>query len=224
MEVGVDLIAKDLSQRAQAMAAGSTMDVRENIHPEIDAVVRRLLQSGSQLIFSCAALAQGPHSLAINILLRSIIELGIKVHWATLSSGNSRLLGAASKEQLKAIFMVNNQRGVLKIVDESGVDHTASFLAQGAAERGAKIPSIETMARQSGLIDIYNVFYRFQSLHAHINDVGDESTHPVASTLGAIGAFSVLLGHLGISWLVHRTRPTNEEIRTIMGLGSRVRP
>lgn len=220
----IDLIAKDLAQRAAAMAAGAEISARDNDHPETDAAVRQFLHTGSQLMTSCSTLAHGPHELSVNILLRSLIEIAIKAHWSTISADNAQSLLGATKEQLKTLFRVNAKNGLGRILDASGNDHTEAFLSSGRADKGARLPSMDTMAEQCGLRDLYNIFYRFQSLHTHGNDVREDSSSTQASTLSAVGAFSNLLGHAGIRWLVHRSRPDNEEIRAVLGLESERRP
>jgi len=217
MKDNIDLIAQDLTMRARAMFDGSSIAAKDENHPTIDAIVRQMLVSGSELMVSCASLAHGSHDLAINILNRSIIEMGIKVHWATISSDNALLLQEATKEQLKTIFKVNTKKGLLKVIDKSGIDHTASFLASGGANKGPKTPSIEIMATQCGLSDIYNIFYRFQSLHTHSNHVHSNSAQTAAQTLGYLGIFSTLLGNVGVRWLIDRSRPSNDEIRALLG-------
>lgn len=224
MESNVEAIAKDLMLRSGVMLAGASMGAKDTLHPEIDAFVRESLKAGSQLMASCASLAVGPHELAVNVLVRSIIELSLKLHWATLSADNAKHLLALSTEQVKTIFRVNAQAEIAKIVDRQGNDFTAEFLASGRAGRGQKQVSLEAMAQQSGLHGIYNLFYRFQSMHSHGNNVSGSSTLTTPSTLGVVGVFSILLGHLGVRWLVHRSRPDNEEIRSLLGVGANVHP
>lgn len=218
MESNLDTIANDLIMRSSAMAAGAAMDAKDALHPEIDNFVRQSLKAGSELMRSCASLAHGANELAVNVLARSIIEASLKTHWATLSSENAKYLLALSTEQMKAIFAANAKAGIAKIVDKEGNDFTADFLSSGGATRGQKQISIEAMARQAGLVDLYNVFYRFQSLHTHGNNISGAGTQTSALTLNCVGAFSVLLGHQGVRWLVHRSRPDNEEIRSLLGL------
>ncbi len=224
MEINVELIAKDLRLRSEAMDAGASMSAKDDGHSEIDLILRQSLKTGSELMASCAALASGPHELAVNVLIRSLIELGLKSHWATLSSSNAEHLLAASKEQVKTIFRANAKTGIARIVDRDGNDLTAAFLANGRAERGQKQITIETMAQQCGLHDIYNVFYRFQSMHTHSNEVSDRSLETRTITLCCVGAFSMFLGHVGVRWLVARSRPDNEEIRDLLGLNASVHP
>lgn len=224
MEINIELIAKDLKLRSEAMAAGASMPAKDEMHSEIDLILRQSLKTGSELMGSCAALASGPHELAVNVLIRSLIELGLKAHWATLSSDNAKHLLASSKEQVKAIFRANAKTGIAKIVDGDGNDLTAEFLAGGRAERERKQLPIETMAQQCGLHDIYNIFYRFQSMHTHANDVSDSHLETRANTLCCVGAFSIFLGHVGVHWLVARSRPDNEEIRDLLGLNASVHP
>lgn len=164
METDVEAIAKDMTLRSAAMSAGSSMNAKDDLHPEIDAFVRESLGACSELMASSASLAVGPHELAVNVLLRSIIELSIKVHWATLSPDNANHLLALTKEQLKTIFRANAQTGIAKIVDHQGNDHTAQFLSSDQAKRDQKQISLEVMSQQSGLRDLYNIFYRYQSL------------------------------------------------------------
>lgn len=224
MENNIDTIANDLVQRASVMAAGAAMDAKDMLHPEIDEFVRQSLKTGSELMLSCASLAHGANELAVNVLTRSIIELSLKMHWATFSSENAKHLLAISTEQMKAFFVVNAKTGIIKVVDREGNDFTTKFLSSGRAERGQKPISIEIMARQAGLIDLYNVFYRLQSMHTHSHCVFSVDTQTSALTLNSVGAFSVLLGHIGVSWLVHRNRPDNEKIRSLLGLNDSVSP
>lgn len=224
MEHNVDLIAKDLKLRSEVMAAGASMPAMNDAGPEIDLVMRQSLKVGSEIMASCAALASGPHELAINVLIRSLIELGLKAHWATLSIENAKHLLASSDEQAKIIFMANVRTGIATIRDKEGNDLTAELVASGRFERAQRPLSIEEMAKQCGLHDIYNVFYRFQSMHAHGNDASSESSVTSPDTLCCVGAFSMFLGHVGVRWLVSRCRPDNEEIRELLGLNAIVQP
>ena len=224
MEHNVDLITRDLKLRSEVMAAGASMPAMNDANPEIDRVMRQSLKTGSELMASCATLAFGPHELAVNILIRSLIELGLKAHWATLSTENAKHLLASSKEQAKAIFMVNAGTGIAKIRDKDGNDLTSEFVESGRAKRGQKQLSVELMAKQCGLQDIYNIFYRFQSMHTHGNETSGESSATRPETLCCVGAFSMFLGHVGVRWLVSRRRPDNEEIRDLLGLNASVQP
>ncbi|WYX49633.1 DUF5677 domain-containing protein [Achromobacter xylosoxidans] len=170
---------------------------------------------------SSSELARGPHELAVNILLRSLIEIAIKMHWSTLSADNAQSLHDATHEQFKTLFKVNAKRGIAKLMDNEGEDHTESFLASGRLDKGKKLPSIEQMAEQCGFHDLYNVFYRFQSMHTHANGVQGKGPQTEAATLSAVALFCILLGHIGIRWLIHRSRPDNEEVRELLGLESR---
>lgn len=221
----IDLIAKDLVFRSHAMAAGSKIDATDKNHLEIDSVVRQILNSGSQLMKSCASLAHGTHELALNTLLRSIIEIVIKTHWVTLSQDNAVLLQNAGKEQLKTVAKINLKNEKFRVVDKFGNNHSKSFLANDLLDKKSKIPSIETMASKCGLSDIYNIFYRFLSIYTHVNELNhntdySNTKHSSIEILKCVGLFSILLGHLGVRWLVHRNRPNNEEIRALLGLDS----
>ena len=220
MEGSVALIAEDLKHGAVAMAAGAVMPAKDDLHPEVDAVVRQSLNSCSQLMASCASLALGPHELAVNVLKRSIIEMALKLHWATLSPGNAGYLLAAPREQAKAIFRANAETGKAKIVDKDGKDLTAAFIAEGGASKAHKPISVEAIAKQAGLQDLYNVFYRFQSSYTHGIKLSEGGAETTRVSLVGLGAFGMLLGHIGVRWLVDRSRPDNEEIRSLLGLNS----
>ena len=169
MENNVELIAKDLKIRSEAMAAGASMTAMNDVSPEIDQVIRQSLKAGSHLMASCAALASGPHELAVNILIRSLIELCLKIHWTTISTENANHLLSSSKEQIKTIFISNAKTGIARIVDKDGNNLTKAFIESGRTKREQKQISVETMAKQCELQDIYNTFYRFQSMHTHGN-------------------------------------------------------
>ena len=221
MESDVALIAADLKKRAAAMANGANLEAPDMDHPKRDRVVRQMLRAGSELMNSCSTLAHGPHEHAVNVLIRSLIEIGLKIHWATLSEQNAAHLEASTKEQIKTIFKANAATGIARIVDAEGNDVTRDFVSSGRAERSQKRLSLEEMASQCGLLDIYNVFYRFQSMHTHANDLVSESSETDPVTLNCVGAFSTFLGHAGVRWIVGRGRPDNEEIRALLGLSSR---
>ena len=218
MDNDINKLAADLKQRAAAMAEGSTFAPADSENPIRDRVVKKMLRNGSELMNSCATLANGPHEHAVNVLIRSLIELGIKVHWATISEENATYLDGITKKQIKTITRVNTKTGNLRIVDTNGNDVTESVLSDGSVAKSQKILSIETMACQCKLEDIYNIFYRFQSLHTHGNVIATESATTDPITLNSVGAFSMLLGHVGVRWLLHRSRPHNEEIRVLLGL------
>lgn len=220
MENNVELIAKDLKIRSEAMAAGASMTAMNDVSPEIDQVIRQSLKAGSHLMASCAALASGPHELAVNILIRSLIELCLKIHWTTISTENANHLLSSSKEQIKTIFISNAKTGIARIVDKDGNNLTKAFIESGRTKREQKQISVETMAKQCELQDIYNTFYRFQSMHTHGNEISDVSLATKPVTLGCVGAFSMLLGHMGVRWLAARCRPENEEIRDLLGLNA----
>jgi len=219
MENDINKLAADLKQRAAAMAEGSTFAPADSDNPIRDRVVKKMLKNGSELMNSCATLANGPHEHAVNVLTRALIEMGIKVHWATISEENAAYLEGTTKEQIKTITRVNTKTGILRIVDMNENDVTESILSDGrAAKSPQKTPSIETMACQCELEYIYNTFYRFQSLHTHGNFIASESASTAPITLNSVGAFSMLLGHAGVRWLLDRSRPHNEEIRELLGL------
>lgn len=89
MESDVALITQHLKTDSDVMAAAAAMTARDATSPITDLLLRQFLKTGSELVASSSALASGPHECAVNILSRSIIEMCIKAHWATVSAGNA---------------------------------------------------------------------------------------------------------------------------------------
>src|SRR5690606_18525284 len=102
-----------------------------------------------------------------------------------------------------------------------GVDHSQRFLEEGSLKRVVKKKSIETMASEAGALGLYNMFYRFTSLHTHGNLLDEPRTddpRDVSAMLSALGAVSKATGHVCIRWLLGRERPSDAELLELLGV------
>ncbi|MGB1539258.1 MAG: hypothetical protein ACPHAN_16275 [Pseudomonadales bacterium] len=107
---------------------------------------------------------------------------------------------------------------------EDGADVTNEFLS--ARSKPKKGVSVEQQARESGILHLYQILYRFMSLETHgkcetVVDPAERSEVTLVH-LQTIGAISQVFGHTAILWLLHRQKITNEKIRELLGLNHEV--
>ena len=205
------------------MSAASTMAARNEEAPHRDQYVRRALARSASLVSSCAQLAQGSHSLALQILHRAIVEDFIRLHWVTLSEENANYVESIGVDEIRKLVRTNVKSGILNFRKKyTGEDVTDSVVGAGLLlSKTKRKVTFETMARDADILHLYDIFYRFGSMTTHGNEGGSPSWNKigdVVANLNQVGAFNKALGHAGVMWLMWRERPSNESLRTVLGL------
>ncbi|MCT7357997.1 DUF5677 domain-containing protein [Thalassolituus pacificus] len=217
---GIIEICENLKVHSQALRQSST-EIFSKEASEIDKPVRNVLLRGSEIIRGGADLGKTKNPTALGIITRQLVELLISLQWIISSPERAEKYSDFSLNELDRVAQIVMNDGLLSVkAREDGTDVTKEFLAK--REKAKKGVSIEQQARESDLIHIYQVLYRFMSLDTHgksetIVDP-EESLEATLVQLQTIGAISQAFGHIAILWLMHRQKTDNETIRELLGL------
>lgn len=208
-----------------AMLAQSSENKWSDNPSSVDEPVRIILIRGSEIIRGAADLGISENPTALGILSRQLLELFISLHWATSAPERAERYTEFSLNELDRLAQMAMKDGLLSVKSKiDGADITDDFLSKRS--RPQKGVPIEQQARESGILDLYQVFYRFMSLDTHgksetVTDTVERSALTLVH-LQTVGALSQVFGHAAILWLLHRQRPTHEKIRELLGLNSKV--
>lgn len=216
----VGLVAS-LKKHAEVLAAAATMDVHGAPPSEMDAAIRGMLSRAAELLRGAASLGNEGNPTALEVIARALLENLISILWVQVNAAHPDYLKETAVSELARISRVNLKAGKARILNrETGEDATAEFLA---SERFKNLPrrmSVEERAKQAGVEDLYNIFYRFLSMGVHGHSLGgsDSSLELTFMYMQGIGAIALATGHAGVRWLVHRERTDNETLRNLLGL------
>ena len=213
--------SKGLKTQSEMLLAASQFTAKSSDQPRRDRYCRLIILRTSDLLGSASYFMRGADIVAGHIIMRSMLEDLIRILWATLSEENADHLVSYGLDEFKTAFRVNLETGTARVTDADGRDHSQRFLKGGKLGRVVKKKSVETMASEAGALGLYNMFYRFASLHTHGNLLDEPRTDDpadICAMLSALGAISKAAGHVGIRWLLGRERPSNTELLELLGV------
>lgn len=189
-----------------------------------DGHIRNSLNRSNKIANSCLLLCLENQHLATEILLRSMAEDLIKLHWVTMAEDNAQYIKSNALDELKKMAKLNAERGILKFYnEETGEDDTESYTKSAALSKSVGKKSIQKMAEESGIIDLYNILYRSLSMQTHgtrENETEQSDETIVFANLNTLGVITKVIGNISMRWLLSRNRPTNEELRILCGFTS----
>ena len=193
-----------------------------------DEIARQQLGRAAELVRGAAALGANHNAACLGILGRCLLEQLITILWAVRSVENAQSHQSSAKAELAKALRSNLKAGKAKITNRhTGVDATAEFLNTDQMKSIPKRKSVEELAREADISDLYTVFYRFMSLETHgHHDAPKDSSDSISLCemhLQGIGAISRAIGQACVWWLVQRSWPDNESIRNVLGL-NRAKP
>jgi hypothetical protein len=191
-----------------------------------DDSIRHLLARSGELARAGAALCRINNPTALSLLERVVLEDLIRILWVTISDSNANKLQSGAVAALFRLVSVHVQSGREKIRSQkTGEDLSSRFLAD--KKNLPKPKSIETLAREAGVLDLYDIFYRSLSLDTHGHDLGpEEETGEWDLTVMHMQTFCAMttaIGHAGTLWLRARQRVDNEVLRGFLGVKQRMR-
>lgn len=217
-------ICENLRTHSEMLAQSSKDQWSDNPSP-VDKPVRSILLRGSEIIRGVTDLGLSENPTALGILSRQLLELFISLYWVISTPDRAARYTDFSLAELDRLTQMVMKDGLLCVKSKKdGVNVTDEFLsARGKPKKGV---SIEQQARESGILHLYQVFYRIMSLDTHgksetVVDTAERLNLTLVH-LQTVGAISQVFGHTAILWLFHRQRITNEKIRELLGLNNQV--
>lgn len=216
-----DLVAS-LKKHAEVLAAAASMDVHGAAPTSMDAAIRGMLSRSAELLQGAASLGSDGNPTALEVIARALLENLIMILWVQVDAAHPDHLKEAAVAELARMARVNLKTGTARIVNrETGEDATAEFLASDRFKNLARRMSVEDRAKQAGVEDLYNIFYRSLSMgvHGHSLRGSDASLEITVMHMQGVGAIALATGHSGVRWLVHRERTDNETLRRLLGFG-----
>ena len=215
-------LVDSLHQQVALLLAASEVKASGQADPR-DEIARQQLGRATELVRGAAALGANHNAACLGILGRCLLEQLITILWAVRSVENARSLQSSIKAELAKVLRMNLKAGKAKIKNgHTGADATAEFLETDQMKSIPKRRSVEELAREAEVPDLYTVFYRFMSLETHgHHDAPKDSSDSISLCemhLQGIGAISRAIGQACVWWLLHRSWPDNESIRDVLGL------
>lgn len=188
----------------------------------MDAAIRGMLSRSAELLRGAASLGNEMNPTALEVIARALLENLIMILWVQVDAVHPDHLKDAAVAELARMARVNLKAGKARILNRvTGEDATAEFLASDRFKNLPRRMSVEDRAKQAGVEDLYNVFYRSLSMGGHGNslEAGDASLELAVMHMQGVGAIALATGHSGVRWLVYRERTDNETLRKLLGLG-----
>jgi len=215
-------LVQSLHEQVPRLIAASEIEAIGPADPR-DALVRQQLRRAAELVRGTAALGSDQNPACLGILARCLLEQLITTLWAIRSLENAEAHHGSAKAELAKAFKINLKAGKAKVKNKhTGEDVSAEFLESEQMKNIPKRKSVEEQARAADVLDLYTVFYRFMSLETHGRQSAPAESSAVALLcevhLQSIGAISRAIGQACVWWLLHRSWPDNESIRTVLGL------
>jgi len=188
-----------------------------------DEIARQQLGRAADLVRGAATLGANHNAACLGILGRCLLEQLITILWAVRSVENAQLHQNSANAELAKVLRINLKAGKAKIKNRhTGADATEEFLKTDQMKSIPKRKSVEELAKEAEVSDLYTVFYRFMSLETHgHHDAPNDSFDSISLCemhLQGIGSISRAIGQACVWWLLHRSWPDNESIRNVLGL------
>jgi len=119
----------------------------------------------------CALLADARLSAPVAAVTRSMLESLVTTHWASLSDANAEEIQTAARyEHIRLMRnILRNDHGIIKN-RITGQNETQKILDPPWVKTAKSPPRVNTMAKESGLNKLYDMFYGIMSLLAHGTD------------------------------------------------------
>lgn len=215
-----DLVTS-LKKHAEALAAAASMRGPGTAPTDMDAAILGMLSRSAELLRGASSLGHEVNPTALEVIARALLENLITILWVQVDPAHPDHLREAAVAELARMARVNLKSGKARILNRvTGEDATAEVLASDRFKNLPRRMSVEDRAKQAGVEDLYNVFYRSLSMGVHGQSVGtgDTSLELAVMHMQGVGAIALATGHSGVRWLLHRERTDNETLRNMLGL------
>ncbi len=170
----------------------------------------------------CARLAVAGLSTSLTTLSRSLLELLFWERWVIQCEDNANRFREGA---------INEAKGLMKIYLETGqaVAHnkrTGNIIKNKAVlnseemQNLRKLPSVETVAAETGLTRAYDIGYRILSMSAHgkafalFDDISQEEEVLYSASVASVSMECINL--VAQNWIIHRHLTEPDQINTIL--------
>jgi len=207
-----EAIATEAKSLASIEAAkGKSFDAR-------DPSVVQLCKRTAELVRGASTLCLDKNETTLAIVSRAIMENLINILWVLVRESNAIDMENAAKEELARVARVNLTSGMLRVRNRNtGRDESKAFLESDTYKKIPKRLNISEKAKEAGIEDFYNVFYRLSSLDTHGHRNIDSTDESVIIQMQGIGAMAIATKHIVTKWLEKRERTDNETLRKLLG-------
>jgi hypothetical protein len=125
------------------------------------------LQEAVELTHGCLVLGRIPLPLPMFVVARVLVETLILAAWVARSEANAHTYMEAGAQGLAKFALINIEHGRLAVESKStGSDETKTLLNALRTIKAERF-NIERIAGDVGLAKVYDIAYRFFSLHVH---------------------------------------------------------
>jgi hypothetical protein len=132
-------------------------------------VLLHLIEEATTIARGCVALSREDLALPMLVLCRVLLEVVIVSYWISKSEENAEEYVTSLAKNHAKFLWVNADRGYVALKDrETGEDVTAKVLEVLKEEKGSP-PSVEHLAKETGLETLYDFGYRYLSVYPHVN-------------------------------------------------------
>ncbi len=169
----------------------------------------------------CARLAVQGLSTSLTTLSRSLLETLFWERWVIISDDNAKRFGEDAKNEALGLVKIYLERGHGVVVDKrTGKNANKAILKSPKMKNIPKLPSLEDVAKETGLTRIYNVGYRILSMPVHGKTLGlFETMSTEEEVLASVSVASSSLECINLvakNWIVSRQITQADDINRIL--------
>lgn len=209
----VEKALNNLRKQAEALKARLALPEFVNPQAQQGQAICHFVERALQLVNACGLLVNADLDTPVIILTRVICEDAILCFWIARSEADAaEYCKAVDGESIRLVrIMLENNRGVIRSTSTKE-DKTAEILQKmkGMNTDGFKI---EQVAAKVGLQKLYDILYRFPSMHVHGKSFGDlwgESEGGIFAAISAVASMAETVGLIADNRML-RNQPTSAE-------------
>jgi Family of unknown function (DUF5677) len=219
MTARVERALAKLRKQAEALKARLGLPEFANPQAQQSQTIRHFVERTLQFVNACDLLVSADLDTPIIILTRVICEDAILCFWIARSEADAaEYCKAVDGESIRLVrIMLENNRGVIRS-KSTKEDKTAETLQKlkGMNTDGFKI---EQVAAKVGLHKLYDILYRFPSMHVHGKSFGDlwgEKEGGVFAAISAVASVAEAVGLIADNRMLRNQATSAEEVLRLL--------
>lgn len=219
MTARVERALTKLSKQAEALKARLALPEFTNPQAQQGQVIRHFVERAFQFAIACGLLVSADLDTPLIILTRVICEDAILCFWIARSEADAaEYCKAVDGESIRLVrVLLENNRGVIRS-KSTKEDKTAEALKKlkGMNTDGIKI---EQVATKVGLQKLYDILYRFPSMHVHGKSFGEfwgEKEGGVFAALSAVASVAEAVGLIADNRILRNQSTSADEVLRLL--------